>query len=321
MGKTDNTTKQKEGLDKKITAAAKSPASDNRGDDDFTLRNLAEMIEASKKEMLVEIRANEVRMEDLLTKEIGGIHKDMAGLKHRLELIEKKPFDPERTVVISGLKPVTSADDRSVVESILNRIGLSTVSIINVRRMNFRGRGPGLLKVELENEEQKIELLRAKMRFNDLEPDCWIRSSQSHAERLNDVNMKTLLTIIPGGEKWKVTANGRLEEKDESAQFRMQGGFNRQGRGRGRGARGGPRGGGHGQEHGRAYEERHEGRNREAAFERERERKDQQAREKRERSITGDTPERQRPGAPNHLNHSSPIIEDQGAVGGIDPIF
>ena len=210
-----------------------SDTGDRMNDDaEFTLKKLAEMIEESKMTTLGEMRYNDERMKDFLTKELGGIHNDIDVLKHRMEGIERKPFDTERTVVISGLKPMPSTRDEEIVEEILQKIGLSNLSIANVKRMNYRGRGPGLLKVELADEEQKIELLRAKMRFKDVEQDTWIRSSQTHAERLNDINMRTLLTIIPGGEKWKITANGRLEEKDESRQFQFQG------RGRGRGGQG-----------------------------------------------------------------------------------
>ena len=144
------------------SSVAKLAMSDNRENADLTLRSIAEMIENSRKETLDEIRGNERRIENLITEQLSSIHAEMGVLKRRMDNMESKPFDTQRTVVISGLKPDQYVDDKTLVSSILDKIGLSELGIVDVKRMNFRGRGPGLLKVELVNEESKKKLLGTK---------------------------------------------------------------------------------------------------------------------------------------------------------------
>ena len=75
----------------------------------------------------------------------------------------------------------------------------------------------GIVKVEFHSVGQKVSVLRAKpslMRYPQYR-NVYIRSSQSHAERVNGFNMKKLLDLIPGGTDFVVTSSGRLVSKQE----------------------------------------------------------------------------------------------------------
>ena len=64
----------------------------------------------------------------------------------------------------------------------------------------------------------------------------YLKGAQTHAERLNDLNFKTLLNEMPGGNQYRATGNGRLIEKNDNMDFEdgdMGGSGRRPGRGSG----------------------------------------------------------------------------------------
>ena len=66
------------------------------------------------------------------------------------------------------------------------------------------------------SKREKIELLRAKTTLSR-KPDysrVYIRSSQTHEERLIRLNTQALLNLIPNGSKYRIAGSGRLVEKD-----------------------------------------------------------------------------------------------------------
>ena len=71
-----------------------------------------------------------------------------------------------------------------------------------------------------------------------------MRSAKSHAERTNKQKFKTLLNIIPGGNDYKITANGKIMKKSWIGG--TDGSEGGQSLGHGKGATGRGRGGGSG---------------------------------------------------------------------------
>ena len=47
--------------------------------------------------------------------------------------------------------------------------------------------------------------------------NIYLKGAQSHAERLIDLNFKTILKEIPDGNKYRVTGNGRIVRKDDTS--------------------------------------------------------------------------------------------------------
>ena len=76
---------------------------------------------------------------------------------------------------------------------------------------------PGIVKAEFSSVEQKISVLRAKSSLKRC-PDytkVFIRTSKSHAERVQELNMKKMLDIIPGGKDFMVSSSGKLVSREE----------------------------------------------------------------------------------------------------------
>ena len=164
----------------------------------------------------------------------GYIDSEMGRLVTRMEDVERKlssapeqqavpatpPLqDTDRCVILQGLKHDNDEDLTYKVCGMLEAIGMEDIHVVDVARLPRRGDGantkPGLVKVALRNKEQKIELLRAKQRLKDhgMYKKLFIRSSQTHQERVSIMNTKALLDIIPGGNSYWVSSHGKIIPK------------------------------------------------------------------------------------------------------------
>ncbi len=52
----------------------------------------------------------------------------------------------------------------------------------------------------------------------------FLKSAKSHAERLIEINFKTMLREMPQGKDYFITVKGRLEKRDGTAAWRRGGG-------------------------------------------------------------------------------------------------
>ena len=71
--------------------------------------------------------------------------------------------------------------------------------------------------MEVETTAMKIDVLRNKHKLKDRQADfkhTYLRSSQSHCERLLNLNMRTILDELPEGNQYRITGNGRIVRKD-----------------------------------------------------------------------------------------------------------
>ena len=83
---------------------------------------------------------------------------------------------------------------------------------MNATRTPFREGRAGIIKIELPDKSTKINLLRNKKKLNDdtRYARVFIRGSQTHTERLLQLNTMTLLKEIGAEDRFRVTGNGRL---------------------------------------------------------------------------------------------------------------
>ena len=135
-------------------------------------------------------------------------------LTNRVDKLDRKPFDPERTICITDLPPNRDAPDDVHLGNIFEAVGLGC-EIVNTRRMRAYGKRPGLLKCELGSEQDKINVLQCKMAIREQVPGVWIRSSKTYAERVLDDNFSTILSLLPDGYKFKTASDGRIIPKAE----------------------------------------------------------------------------------------------------------
>ena len=94
------------------------------------------------------------------------------------------------------------------------------IPVIRATRLPSRNNFPGLVKIEVDSETNKVKILRKKGNLKETEryKKVFLRSSKSHVERLLELNIQKLLDEIPyGRDKYRLTANGRLVVRDEFA--------------------------------------------------------------------------------------------------------
>ena len=154
----------------------------------------------------------------------------------------------EQTLIISNFKEDT--DDtltlKDRISDLIKALGdqvADAVSVMQVKRLAGRNEKPGLVKVALDTTDSKIKVLKAKKKLQCISEykNVWIRSSKSHAERIQEQNIKQLLQLIPGGQQLKLTSNGKVQPKNRSnfmpstSQWQNPRGNGRSSRGTGRG--------------------------------------------------------------------------------------
>ena len=152
---------------------------------------------------------------------------EMAKFENRVELLEKKiqtaetgkvevkDYDPEVTVVIQNLGYEPNENLESKIDDIFQCIGVTQdqIPIVKMLRLTQRehGRNP-IVKVQLESKEDKIRLLSLKQHLKSEAKyrRVYIRSSLSHAERVAQMNVRTILEDLHIAEKYRFTGSGKM---------------------------------------------------------------------------------------------------------------
>ena len=150
---------------------------------------------------------HEQRINDLdnsqtqLEEKVGGICQVM-----------KEPFHSDVTIFAIGMPHYANGDDTQLARRILTAMGCGNTRFVGVMRTPARDNSKGVFKIELENKENKIAVLRRKASLKQSQEfkNVFVRSSMSHADRLTQLNFRTLLSEIPAGKDFRVANNGRI---------------------------------------------------------------------------------------------------------------
>ena len=188
------------------TSSHSDEASDTAKTD--TILAMFQALKAGQERLENKLDSNNTKLEQL------GQHVslELNEVRDRLVKLERPEFDPTRTLIFDGLKPHSDKSDQELLENIYEKIGVKC-SIVNVKRMKTYSSRPGLLKCEVNSEEEKIEILRAKFSLNDVAPNVYCRSSKSHTERLLEMNSRLLLKMLTekqDASQYKVSNNGKI---------------------------------------------------------------------------------------------------------------
>ena len=125
-------------------------------------------------------------------------------------------YDPEVTVVATNIPVVANENIMDVANHLIeNGLKLPTLAPVRAMRMKSRNRYPGLVKIELPTVNDKVTVLRSKKKLADTREykTVYLRTSESHSQRLAGYNFRKLLQQIPGGNNFRVAANGRITPK------------------------------------------------------------------------------------------------------------
>ncbi len=142
------------------------------------------------------------------------LEKLKADLKNNSSVKTDPLEDTDKCIIAFGLKSQSDAELLAVCQDLVGTIS-KDVRVAKCLRFRSRNEKPGLVKIALESKEQKIAILRGKRELLKTAKykTIRLRSSQTHAERLNELNMRKMLNMIPRGDSFYVSASGRVLEK------------------------------------------------------------------------------------------------------------
>ena len=132
-------------------------------------------------------------------------------IENRLgNLEQQKHYDPDTTLIATG---ITYSDNENVQDKakyLIDALGLD-IPVVRAKRLTPRGRHPGLVKIELQSLDHKLQVLRNKNKLSNhnIYRKVYLRSSKSHSDRLIEINANTLIEELGLGHL-RVAANGRI---------------------------------------------------------------------------------------------------------------
>ena len=89
------------------------------------------------------------------------------------------------------------------------------MQVVNATRTPLRDNKPGIVKIEFKDTDTKVAVLRAKSQLgnDDRYRRVFIRSAQSHVERVSQKNTMAVLREMGLEDKFRFTGNGKLVPK------------------------------------------------------------------------------------------------------------
>ena len=184
-----------------------------------------------KTDVMLEVAAANSKI-DALTVSYRQFQTDVQAFEDRVKLAEDAlaaagalipDFHPESTVIVSGVRYVTTEDPKVEAQKLIDAISnacvppLSQISVVNAERTAPRNNKPGLLKIQLPSRIDKINILKNKKKLasDDTYARAFVRGSQSHTDRLIHLNFTTLLNETGLSDRYRIAANGRMIEKTD----------------------------------------------------------------------------------------------------------
>ena len=142
--------------------------------------------------------------------------------KARMERVEEAagnigPFHPDVTVVVTGVRYSDGEDVVQKAQTLIQEgLGMDT-EVINALRTPHRNDKPGIVKIEFRTKEENIKILqnKGKLQEHQTYQRVYMRSSMSHAERVNQINTQVLLREIGVNHRYRISGNRNLLNRDQ----------------------------------------------------------------------------------------------------------
>ncbi|CAG2219113.1 unnamed protein product [Mytilus edulis] len=128
------------------------------------------------------------------------------------------------TVTVSGIPFSDGEDLMEKAHDMILALGDSAADSVRISaaarlpsRFNDK---PGIVKISFQNTEEKVNVLRNKMKLRQTEKykNVFIKSSKSRVERLIEMNARAVLRNLPDGRDYRVDASGRIKKRDNQTQ-------------------------------------------------------------------------------------------------------
>ena len=169
----------------------------------------------------VETRVNkhEERINDLTEKQ-----SRVEGKIDRYPNLQEIHFAPDVTIVAINMPRFANEDDTRLARRLLAAMGCGNKRIVRVMRTPVRDNNKGVFKIELDNKDDKIDILRRKASLKQTSEfrNVFLRSALSHTERLAQLNFKTILSEMPLGKELRITNNGRIIKRSPDQHSALQ---------------------------------------------------------------------------------------------------
>ena len=183
--------------------------------------DLSEQCEALKTEFKKDMDALNVRVDTLETRIALLEEQDTGNSQHSGDPLENIGL----TIVATNVFQHPEEDPVQTAKALITAMGkdnsntkiASQVTVIAAKRLpNRNQRGPSLLKVSFQSLEEKKYVLRNKSLLRNVTgyEHVFLRPSMSHMECLLHMNFRTVLNKLPWGRNYRLTANGRIVERN-----------------------------------------------------------------------------------------------------------
>ena len=194
---------------------------------EVTLSNkIASECEKIRSDLTQEIAAVDAKVRSL-SDSFETLDRNLKASNDRLQRVEEAlaaadaltpDYYPETTIIATKLAFNDSEDIKKKSQDLINALtaacdpALPQINVVNAMRTPFRDGKPGVVKIQLPSRQNKIDILKNKKKLMDNSnySRVFIRGSQSHTDRLIQINTNTLLNELGLNDKYRVAANGRL---------------------------------------------------------------------------------------------------------------
>ena len=131
-------------------------------------------------------------------------------------ILDEDNFNPSRTIIVQRLSDEPGKTPHDLAQALVrDGLGLPT-EVVRAKRLQGRNGRPGLLKAELPSQDHKVAVLKRKqnLKASQRYGNVYIRSSQTHEERVAQSNLMVIVDTIPELKgRYRFAGNGRPVEK------------------------------------------------------------------------------------------------------------
>ena len=161
-------------------------------------------------------------LKDDLYLELSNLEKKVQKVEERLETLETRQdveYPVDTSVVVINLREDASENIEAKCGNLVqNALGLRDTKPVRCMRLTSRDGKPGVVKIQFRTKQDKITVLRHKGELSKMPgyKKVFVRSAQTHEERIMRLNIQTLLRDMPDGNSYRFTGSGRLVKKDDT---------------------------------------------------------------------------------------------------------
>ena len=193
-------------------------------------------IASGQNTIMNKIRENHDDLKTVIATEVSKVRCDvfleMSQITRRLNVLEsrspvatniRESFSPDVSVVIANLALVSASETKAALMGKINYVLAEGLALpgnkpMVVTRRAARGRGPGLVLLELNDVSDKITVLKAKqsLRNKPEYKNLYLSFAEGHTDCLMRLNFNTLLNHLNLTWEFRFTGSGRLVPRDDS---------------------------------------------------------------------------------------------------------